>query len=67
MQTFIDEHRKNFDPDNIDDYIDAFIYEQKFNKKKENEFVVTTVDTYWCHCMNVVCFGLFCGLFAFYI
>ncbi|XP_076820808.1 cytochrome P450 2B1-like [Clavelina lepadiformis] len=35
MQTLIEEHKKNFQPDCIRDYIDAFLYEQKYGKEKE--------------------------------
>ncbi|XP_076820809.1 cytochrome P450 2J4-like [Clavelina lepadiformis] len=34
-QPIIDEHKKNFNPDCIRDYIDAFLYEQKYGKQKE--------------------------------
>lgn len=40
MQKYIDEHRQKFDPDNIDDFIDAFIYEQKFSKRPDIDYSV---------------------------
>ncbi|XP_076811822.1 cytochrome P450 2J4-like [Clavelina lepadiformis] len=35
VQTIIDEHKKDFQPDCIRDYVDAFLYEQKFGNEKK--------------------------------
>ena len=35
VQTIIDEHRKDFHPDCIRDYIDSFLYEQKYGKESK--------------------------------
>ncbi|CAK8671505.1 unnamed protein product [Clavelina lepadiformis] len=35
FRPMIDKHKKNFQPDCIRDYIDAFLYEQKYGKEKE--------------------------------
>ncbi|XP_076820804.1 cytochrome P450 2B1-like [Clavelina lepadiformis] len=50
MQTIIDEHKKNFQPDCIRDYIDAFLYEQKYGQEKkyftETQLRVTCRDLF---------------------